>query len=249
MKLGKTISTAALVTLVPLAGLGLWHTSANAEGLLPVTVPPPAVDEPASGTSETAIFAGGCFWGVQGVFQHVKGVKSAVSGYAGGTKPHPTYEEVGSETTGYAESVKVVFDPQVVSYGKLLQIFFSVIADPTTLNQQGNDVGTSYRSALFVLNDAQKQVAADYIAQLDKAKLFPSQIVTTVTPYTTFFQAEDYHQDNAFTMKVNAGYLAYFDEPKIADMKKLYPALWQEKPVLVFASNASQGARQPFLSD
>jgi peptide-methionine (S)-S-oxide reductase len=249
MKLGKMISTAALVTLVPLAGLGLWQTGANAEGLLPVTVPPPAIDEPAGGSTETAVFAGGCFWGVQGVFQHVKGVKSAVSGYAGGTKPHPSYEEVSTETTGYAESVKVVFDPHVVSYGTLLQIFFSVITDPTTLNRQGNDVGSSYRSALFVLNDAQKKVATDYIAQLEKAEVFPSKIVTTVTPYTTFYQAEDYHQDNAFTMKVNPGYLAYFDEPKIADMKKFYPDLWQEKPVLVFASNVSQGAPQAFLSE
>jgi peptide-methionine (S)-S-oxide reductase len=247
MKLNGKFAAVALVVLVPIAGLGLWQTSANAEGLLPVTVPAPAVDEPASGHLETAVFAGGCFWGVQGVLQHVKGVKSAMAGYAGGTAPNPTYEEVGTESTGYAESVEVKFDPSVVSYGKLLQIFFSVIADPTTLNQQGDDVGTSYRSAVFVMNGAQQKVAAAYIAQLDGAKVFPSKIVTTVTPYTTFYNAEDYHQDNAFTMKVNAGYLSFFDEPKIANMKKMYPGLWQNKPVLVFAANANQGASQPFL--
>jgi peptide-methionine (S)-S-oxide reductase len=249
MKLGRKFATVAAATLLPLAALGFWQTSASAEGLLPVAVPAPAIDEPASGNLETAVFAGGCFWGVQGVFQHVKGVKSAVAGYAGGTEPNPTYEDVGSETTGYAESVEVKFDPSVVSYGKLLQIFFSVIADPTTLDQQGNDVGSSYRSALFVMNDAQKNVAAAYIGQLDQAHLYPSRIVTTVTPYTTFYKAEDYHQDNAFTMKVNAGYLAYFDEPKIADFKKMYADLWQKQPVLVFSSNATQGAPQPFLTD
>lgn len=247
MKFSRMISVVAIVGLVPLAGLGLWHSEANAEGLLPVTIPAPAVDEPATAGTETAIFAGGCFWGVQGVFQHVKGVKSAVSGYAGGNTPNPTYEQVVTETTGYAESVKVVYDPSQVTYGQLLQIFFSVITDPTTLNRQGNDVGTSYRSALFTLTPEQKKVAAAYIAQLDKSGVFPSKIVTTVTPYTNFFPAEDYHQDNAYTMKVNPGYLAYFDEPKIADMKKMYPVLWQAKPVLVFAPNYSQGAPQPFL--
>jgi len=249
MTFGRKIATAALVTLIPLAGLGLWRTSASAEGLLPVAAPAPTIDEPASGHRETAVFAGGCFWGVQGVFQHVKGVASAVAGYAGGTKPNPTYEEVGQEDTGYAESVEVKFDPSVVTYGQLLQIFFSVIADPTTVDQQGNDVGSSYRSALFVMNDAQTKVANAYVAQLDQAHAFPSKIVTTVTPYTTFYQAEDYHQDNAFTMKVNAGYLSAFDEPKIADLKKMYAPLWQNKPVLVFADNASQGAAQPFLAD
>jgi peptide-methionine (S)-S-oxide reductase len=247
MTFGRKIATTALITLIPLAGLGIWQGSANAEGLLPVTIPAPATDEPAPGGIETAVFAGGCFWGVQGVFQHVKGVKSAVSGYAGGTTSNPSYEEVSSETTGHAESVEVKFDPSVVSYGKLLQIFFSVITDPTTLDRQGNDVGSSYRSALFVMNDAQKKVASAYISQLDQAHVFPAKVVTTVTPYTNFYPAEDYHQDNAFTMKVNAGYLAYFDEPKIADFKKMYAGLWQAKPVLVFASNATQGASQPFL--
>src|SRR3954470_20865699 len=153
MKLGKIAKAAAAVLIVPVAalgiGLGVWSTSASAEGLLPVNAPAPTIDESATAATETAVFAGGCFWGVQGVFQHVKGVKSAVAGYSGGTVANPTYEMVGGEQTGHAEAVKVEFDPKVVSYGKLLQIFFSVITDPTTLNLQGNDAGTSYRSALF----------------------------------------------------------------------------------------------------
>ncbi len=236
MTLSKTIGAALAVALLPL-GLSLWSTGAVAEGVLPVQLPKPAVDEPAQKGTETAVFAGGCFWGVQGVFQHVKGVKSAVSGYAGGTEKNPTYELVSSEQTNYAEAVKVTYDPSQVSYGQLLQIFFSVITDPTTLNQQGNDVGASYRSALFVMDVSQKKVASAYIDQLEKAGVYPSDIVTTVTPYSTFYTAEDYHQDNAYTMKVNPGYLAYFDIPKIKDMQAMYPDLWQDKPVLVFASN------------
>ncbi len=227
-----------IAILVPMVGLGLWNASVSAEGLLPVNAPAPTVDEPAAAATETAVFAGGCFWGVQGVFQHVKGVQSAIAGYSGGTVANPTYEQVGTEQTGHAESVKVVFDPKQVSYGKLLQIFFSVITDPTTLNLQGNDAGTSYRSALFVMNDDQAKVAKAYIEQLDAAKIYPAKIVTEVTPYTNFYQAEDYHQDNAYTMKVNPGYLAYFDEPKIADMKAHFADFWMDKPVLVFASNA-----------
>lgn len=230
MKLAPLAATALLA-------IGLSSVAAQAEGLLPVRVPAPLVDETARSGTETAVFAGGCFWGVQGVFQHVKGVKSAVSGYAGGHVPNPGYELVTSETTGHAESVKVEFDPKVVTYGQLLQIFFSVIADPTTLDRQGNDVGSSYRSALFVMDDEQKKVASAYIDQLGKAGVYPREIVTEVTPYSNFYTAEDYHQDNAYTMKVNPGYLAYFDEPKIADMKAMYPKLWTERPALVFAEN------------
>jgi peptide-methionine (S)-S-oxide reductase len=240
MKVNKVIGAAAILALV--GALGLWQTSANAEGLLPVSAPAPLVDEAVSGAKdETAVFAGGCFWGVQGVFQHVKGVKSAVSGYAGGTVANPSYELVSTEGTGHAESVKVVFDPTEVTYGQLLQIFFSVITDPTTLDRQGNDVGPSYRSALFVMGSEQQKVAAAYIDQLDKAGIYPARIVTEVTPYSNFYEAEDYHQDNAYTLKVNPDYLQYFDLPKIADMKQMYPALWQEKPVLVFAQNYRNG--------
>lgn len=237
MNLTKRIGTTATVMIALVGGIGLWQSSASAEGLLPKVTPAPIVDETSHAGTETAVFAGGCFWGVQGVFQHVKGVKTTMAGYAGGTTPNPSYEQVVSETTGHAEAVKVTFDPSVVSYGKLLQIFFSVITDPTTLDRQGNDVGTSYRSDLFVMNNEQGKVASAYIAQLDKAGVFPKNIVTKVTPYTNFYDAEDYHQDNAYTMKVNPGYLAYFDEPKIADMKAMYPGLWQDRPVLVFASN------------
>ena len=176
---------------------------------------------------------------MQGVFQHVKGVDSAISGYAGGTLVNPTYEQVGSETTGHAESVKVTFDPQQVSYGKLLQIFFSVVHNPTELNYQGNDQGPSYRSALFVMNDAQKKVADAYVAQLDAAKVYPAKIVTTVTPYSNFYQAEDYHQDAATTININPGYITAMDLPKIANLKTMFPELWREKPRLVFASNGS----------
>jgi peptide-methionine (S)-S-oxide reductase len=242
MNLGKIAKATAAILIVPVAalgiGLGVWSTSASAEGLLPVNAPAPTIDESATAATETAVFAGGCFWGVQGVFQHVKGVKSAVAGYSGGTVDNPTYEMVGGEQTGHAEAVKVQFDPKVVSYGKLLQIFFSVVTDPTTLNYQGNDYGSSYRSALFVTSDEQAKVARAYIDQLDAAKVYPGKIVTEVTPYKNFFQAEDYHQDNAYTMKVNPGYLAYFDEPKIADMKAKFADYWMDKPVLVFASNA-----------
>jgi peptide-methionine (S)-S-oxide reductase len=239
INLSKIARAAAFAAIIPLAALGFSTLPSSAEGILPINAPAPAADEAATATkTETAVFAGGCFWGVQGVFQHVKGVKSAVSGYSGGTVDNPTYEMVGGETTGHAESVKVEFDPKVVSYGKLLQIFFSVVTDPTTLNYQGNDYGTSYRSALFTMNDEQARVAKAYIAQLDAAGLYPGKIVTAVTPYSNFFQAEDYHQDNAYTMKVNPGYLAFFDEPKIADMKAHFADYWVDKPVLVFAANA-----------
>ncbi|MEO8757468.1 MAG: peptide-methionine (S)-S-oxide reductase MsrA [Devosia sp.] len=238
IKFSKIAKLAGLALLVPLVGFGLSMQTAAGEGLLPVKAPVPVIDEPATATSEVAVFAGGCFWGVQGVFQHVKGVSSAISGYSGGTLANPSYEQVGSETTGHAEAVKVTFDPKQVSYGTLLRIFFSVVTDPTTLNYQGNDQGTSYRSALFTTSDAQAKVAKAYIAQLDAAKVYPSKVVTEVTAYSNFYQAEDYHQDNAFTKKVNPGYLAFYDEPKIVDMKASYPDLWMDKPVLVFASNA-----------
>jgi peptide-methionine (S)-S-oxide reductase len=233
---GRTVLSLAVGGLI-MAGSLYSMQSKAAEGA--VTIPPPAVDEPAGNGMETAVIAGGCFWGVQGVFQHVKGVKSAVSGYSGGTTANPSYDDVVTETTGHAESVKITFDPQQVSYGKLLQIFFSVVADPTTLNYQGNDHGTSYRSALFTMSDAQKKVAAAYVAQLDAAKVYPARIVTEVTPYTNFYQAEDYHQDNATTLNVNASYVSYFDLPKIANLKVMFPDAWRDKPQLVFASNES----------
>jgi len=241
IKLPKFL-TGTPVALAAFAGLLVAAAVFSSQGSAAepaVQIPAPAVDELAGNGLETAIFAGGCFWGVQGVFQHVKGVDSAVSGYAGGKLENPSYEQVGTETTGHAESVKVTFDPHQVSYGKLLQIFFSVAHNPTELNFQGPDQGTSYRSALFTMSDAQKKVAEAYIAELDAAKVFSGKIVTEVTPYTNFFQAEDYHQDAATTININPGYITAMDLPKIANLKKLFPELWSEKPRLVFASNAS----------
>jgi len=215
----------------------LFDIESRAEGGI-VAVPPPQVDEaPASGL-RTAIIAGGCFWGVQGVYQHVKGVESAISGYSGGMLDNPTYEAVVTETTGHAEAVKITYDPTQVSYGKLLQIFFSVVADPTTLNYQGNDYGPSYRSAFFTMDAEQKKVADAYVAQLEAANVFPAKIVTEVTPYTNFFQAEDYHQDNATTLNINPGYIRAFDLPKIENLKTAFPDVWRDEPKLVFAANS-----------
>ena len=241
--LSKFLSSRFLAGVAPIALVAMFagafaiqSGAGAAEGA--VLIPAPAIDEPAGAGPETVVFAGGCFWGVQGVFQHVKGVESALSGYAGGKAENPSYEQVSTETTGHAEAVKITFDPQKVSYGKLLQIFFSVVQDPTELNYQGNDHGTSYRSAVFTMSDAQKKVTNAYVAQLDAAKVFPAKIVTEVTPYSNFFQAEDYHQDNATTLNVNPGYIQYFDLPKIANLKAIFPEVWQDKPQLVFASNA-----------
>jgi peptide-methionine (S)-S-oxide reductase len=231
---GRTVLSLAVGGLIAAGSLYSMQSKAAEDA---VNVPPPAVDEPAGSSLETTVIAGGCFWGVQGVFQHVKGVKSAISGYSGGTTVNPSYEDVYSEKTGHAESVKITFDPKQVSYGKLLQIFFSVVADPTTLNYQGNDHGTSYRSAFFTMSDEQKKVADAYVTQLDAAKVFPAKIVTEVTPYSNFYQAEDYHQDNATTLNVNPGYVSYFDLPKIANLKVMFPDYWRDKPQLVFASN------------
>ena len=241
IKLPKFL-TATPVALAAFAGLLVAAAVFSSQGSAAepaVKIPAPVMDEPAGNAPETAVFAGGCFWGVQGVFQHVKGVDSAISGYAGGKLQNPTYEQVGSETTGHAESVKVTFDPRQVSYGKLLQIFFSVVHNPTELNFQGPDQGPSYRSAIFTMSDAQKKVAAAYIAQLDAAKVFRAKIVTEVTPYSNFYQAEDYHQDAATTININPGYITAMDLPKIANLKTMFLEVWREKPQLVFASNGS----------
>ena len=197
-----------------------------------VKLPAPAQDLPAAAPTATAVFAGGCFWGVQAVFQHTKGVLNAVSGYAGGQKETASYALIGSGRTGHAESVQVSYDPRQVSYGQLLQIYFSVAHDPTTLNRQGPDSGTQYRSAVFYQDDGQKQVTERYIAQLDAAKVFPARIVTQLTPLTAFYPAEAYHQDYA-TLNPNSSYIATFDLPKIANLKTMMPQLYRDKPVLV----------------
>ena len=196
-------------------------------------VPPPLRDAaPTPAATETAVLAGGCFWGVQGVYQHVDGVLSAVSGYAGGAKDTAQYEQVGSGRTGHAESVRIVFEPRKVSYGQLLQIFFSVVHDPTQLNRQGPDVGTQYRSVIAYRDDDQKNVATAYIAQLKQAGVFARPIVTRVDPLRGFYPAESYHQDYLVHNPSNP-YIAYNDLPKIENLKRLFPNYYSDHPVLL----------------
>src|ERR1700719_4380995 len=204
------------------------------------SVPPPALDTPANpqATSEVAILAGGCFWGVQGVFQHVDGVTSAVSGYAGGAANTAHYEVVGTNTTGHAEAVRVIFDPRRISYGRILQIYFSVAHDPTELNRQGPDVGTQYRSAIFPTNPEQTRVTEAYIAQLSQAHMFNAAIATKIEPGRDFYPAEDYHQD-FLTRNPNYPYIVINDLPKIENLKRLFPDLYRTTPVLVAAAARS----------
>ncbi|MCY1258054.1 peptide-methionine (S)-S-oxide reductase [Pseudomonas jessenii] len=199
-----------------------------------VIIPPPALDETTQARSETAVFAGGCFWGVQGVFQHVKGVKNAVSGYAGGAASTAQYERVSNGNTGHAESVEVTFDPAQVSYGTLLQIYFSVAHNPTELNRQGPDSGTQYRSAIFTKNAEQQRVAQAYITQLDAAHAFDKPIVTKLETFNGFYPAEEEHQD-FLTEHPTYPYIVINDLPKVAQLKQLYPDRYQEQPVLVKA--------------
>ena len=191
-------------------------------------VPAPVVDEAKASASakQTAVVAGGCFWGIQAVFQHVKGVVSATSGYAGGSVKNPDYETVSGGRTGHAESVQIVYDPSKVSYGELLRVFFSVALDPTEVNRQGPDQGTQYRSVIFYSNDDQKRIAEAYIAQLDQAKVFRGKIATQVTPLQAFYPAEGYHQNYA-TVHPNDPYIVYNDAPKVANLRKEFPELWK----------------------
>jgi len=198
-------------------------------------VPAPVEDEAGQATTEVAVVAGGCFWGVQGVFQHVDGVIKAVSGYAGGQKDTAEYETVSSGKTGHAESVQITFDPHRISYGRILQIYFSVAHDPTEINRQGPDTGTQYRSTIFPTSDEQAKVAKAYIAQLDEAHAYKVKIATTIEPGKTFYPAEDYHQD-FLTRHPSYPYIVMFDMPKLADLKASFPDLYRADPVLVFAS-------------
>jgi peptide-methionine (S)-S-oxide reductase len=197
-----------------------------------VVIPAPAMDAKASDGIQTAVIAGGCFWGVQGVFQHTAGVVNAVSGYAGGSKATADYRTVSSGSTGHAESVEIKFDPKKISYGKILQIYFSVAHDPTQLNRQGPDSGTQYRSAIFTTSDEQKKVADAYIAQLSAAKVYGRPIVTKVGPLEAFYPAEGYHQDY-LTLHPTQPYIAYNDLPKVENLKKLFADNYLEKPTLV----------------
>ncbi|ESX94894.1 MULTISPECIES: peptide-methionine (S)-S-oxide reductase MsrA [unclassified Mesorhizobium] len=228
--------SALAALIVAAAAAAFWQSPArSAEDA--VVIPPPAVDEKAASGSEKAIFAGGCFWGVQGVFQHVKGVTKAVSGYTGGAKDDAVYETVGSGRTGHAESVEITYDPSKVTYGQLLQVYFSVAHNPTQLNFQGPDSGTQYRSTIFAENDEQQKIAQSYIAQLDQAKVFSKPIVTTLETGKTFYPAEEYHQD-FLTLNPTYPYIVYNDLPKVANLKALFPGLYSEKPVLVLAGKS-----------
>jgi len=227
-KLTSPLAMGAAAVLAALLWQGLAVAAEDA-----VVIAPPVQDEPVATThSETAIFAGGCFWGVQGVFQHVRGVSAALSGYAGGAATTAHYETVSSGSTGHAEAVKVTFDPTQVSYGRLLQVYFSVAHNPTELNRQGPDRGTQYRSAVFALTPAQRTVAEAYIAQLNAAHSFKAPLATRVENYTGFYAAEAYHQ-NYLTLHPDEPYIAVNDLPKVANLKRVAPALYRADPVLV----------------
>jgi peptide-methionine (S)-S-oxide reductase len=196
-------------------------------------IPAPSVDTASrDDRAQTAVIAGGCFWGIQAVFQHVKGVTRVLAGYSGGAKDTAAYETVSTGRTGHAESVQIMFDPHQVSYGRILQIYFSVAHDPTELNRQGPDVGTQYRSAIFYANDDQKRVAQSYVAQLTRAGVYPRPIVTKLGPLVAFYPAEAYHQDYAVQHPTNP-YIATYDLPKVDDLKRLFPDLYREQPVTV----------------
>ncbi|WP_061019864.1 peptide-methionine (S)-S-oxide reductase MsrA [Bradyrhizobium sp. CCH5-F6] len=230
--------TALAFLLAATTALTLAFTMPSRAAEEAVVIPAPAVDAaPASGI-QTAVLAGGCFWGVQGVFQHTAGVVNAVSGYAGGTKATADYKAVSSGRTDHAESVEIKYDPKKISYGKILQIYFSVVHDPTQLNRQGPDVGPQYRSAIFTTSDEQKKVAEAYIAQLNAAKVFKKPIVTKLGPLEAFYPAEAYHQDY-LTLHPNQPYIAYNDIPKVENLKKLFADNYIEKPTLVNASKAT----------
>lgn len=221
----RSMLTPILTVLLAALALFLWtrHSYTSAATI----VPDPAVDEtlaPQRG-QETVVVAGGCFWGIQAVFQHVKGVTSATSGYSGGTVKDPDYEQVSSGETGHAESVEIVYDPSKITLGQLLKVFFSVAHDPTELNRQGPDTGTQYRSIIFFTNADQQRIAQAYVQQLDQAKVFSSPIVTQIVPFKGFYRAEDYHQNYATEHPENP-YIAMFDLPKVKNLQQQFPSLY-----------------------
>ncbi|MGC2247425.1 MAG: peptide-methionine (S)-S-oxide reductase MsrA [Terriglobales bacterium] len=218
---------AVLIAILMVAAVVTWNR-ANASAH-DVTLPNPTLDAPLAAKSrrQEAVLAGGCFWGIQAVFQHVKGVTDATSGYSGGSVANPGYEQVSTGETGHAESVKITFDPAQVSYGQLLKVFFSVAHDPTELNRQGPDSGSQYRSVIFYANDEQKHIAESYIAQIEKAKSFPRSIVTQVVPLKVFYKAEDYHQDYA-TLHPDNPYIAINDAPKVDHLRQQFPDLYKK---------------------
>jgi peptide-methionine (S)-S-oxide reductase len=237
MSIAATASKSLAVSLA-LTGLSLTAGCSAAQGLeAPRLLPAPAVDAPAKTGLQTAVLSGGCFWGVQGVFQHVKGVTRAVSGYAGGKPATASYELVGTGITGHAESVKITFDPKQVSYGQILRIFFSVATDPTQVGGQFPDRGPQYRTEVFYADADQKRVAEAYIAQLTRAHAFARPIATRVDPLSGFYPAEAYHQD-FLTLHPTQGYIATYDIPKVQALKALFPAYYRATPVLVGAAKS-----------
>jgi peptide-methionine (S)-S-oxide reductase len=231
-------SALVLTASLMVAGAGLAVLQSGAEEAR--VIPPPALDAPtaSAAASEVAVLAGGCFWGVQGVFQHVNGVTNAVSGYAGGEQKTAHYDIVTRGTTGHAESVQITFDPRRISYGRILQIYFSVAHDPTELNRQGPDVGTQYRSAVFPTNPEQARIAKAYIAQLNQARAYNTAIVTKIEPDRAFYAAEDYHQD-FLTRNPHYPYIVINDLPKIENLKRLFPDVYRADPVLVSTARRS----------
>jgi peptide-methionine (S)-S-oxide reductase len=228
----RTLATAVAAAALLAVGVGLTVLRSGAEEAH--LIPGPALEEPAGyeTASEVAILAGGCFWGVQGVFQHVKGVTSAVSGYAGGEAKTANYKAVTTGSTGHAESVRITFDPRQVSFGRILQIYFSVAHDPTQLNRQGPDFGPQYRSAIFPNNPDQARIAKAYIAQLNEAHAFHAAITTTIEADRPFYPAEDYHQD-FLTLHPGYPYIVIHDLPKIEHLERLFPERYRAEPVLV----------------
>ena len=230
---GRWIAVAAIVAL-SIPGMGLSSSAPAAE--MAVVLPAPALDNPKSaGPAQAAVIAGGCFWGVQGVYQRVRGVQRVLSGYSGGSKATAEYQAVSRGSTGHAEAVEIVFDPREVSYGEILQIYFSVVHDPTQLNRQGPDTGPQYRSNIFYADDSQKNIAQAYIAQLEKTKAFGRAIVTRVDPLSAFYPAEAYHQDYLIK-NPREPYIVIHDLPKVENLKKVFPARYREQPVTVESS-------------
>jgi peptide-methionine (S)-S-oxide reductase len=223
----RLAAVCALICLATLRG------AIGAEAMVKI----PAFDGQAAEAAgmQTAVVAGGCFWGVQGVYQHLKGVQRAESGYAGGSAGNAQYEIVGTGQTGHAEAVKITFDPRVVSYARILQVYFSVAHDPTQLNRQGPDHGTQYRSTIFPMDAEQARIAKEYIAQLDKTRVFPKAIATTIEPDRKFYPAEDYHQDY-LTLNPRNSYIAINDMPKIDGLKRIFPDEYRAQPALIHAA-------------
>ena len=230
------VTAASIGAALLLAGVAVSLPAGVRASVLTNALPKPELDQPAPQAKglETIVLSGGCFWGVQGVFEHVDGVTRAVSGYAGGKKDTASYEQVSTGRTGHAESVQVTFDPQKISYGRILRIFFSVALDPTELNRQGPDEGTQYRSEIFYSDGTQRKIAQAYIAQLDQTHVFGAPIVTRVDANNGFFPAEDYHQD-FLVRHPTYPYIVFNDLPKVANLKRMFPRTYQDKPVLVLA--------------